>query len=441
MVIVDPKKFSSWTRLVMITARVMSLRDLPKNQWVKELTSQLAKFPSRRRIKEAEMYWIRHAQRDVNFDDHHIMKLHPFLDEEDQVYRVGGRVHKAPLSYDIRHPYLLPKKSHISLLIARERHRHALHGGHLRTAVEIRTTYWILGDVNLSRQVVRSCKVCRRFRGRPLDQQMADLPAFRVMPFSPPFHTTVVDYLGPVNVKLNRNTVTKGYCAVFTCAVLRAVHLTCVQDLTTSAFLQALERFVSTRGAPALIVSDNATCFRGADNEVRDLQLRLDRPQLQAETQRFNIEWKFGPPGGPHHQGLVERMVQEVKKSMRHMIQSDKLTFVEWETIFSLIAGLLNSRPIGTSSSSPLDEPPITPNHFLIGRGSLHSTQVPCGEYAGNIRKRRELCNSMVDSFWRRWMTNLHKLSPRQKWVKDRDNVAVGDVVDDNAKRRQRQVQ
>ncbi|XP_074657299.1 uncharacterized protein LOC141910507 [Tubulanus polymorphus] len=122
-------------------------------------------------------------------------------------------------------------------------------------------------------------------------------------------------------------------------------------------------------------------------------------------------------------------MVQEVKKSMKHIVKADKLTFVEWETTFSMIAGLLNSRPIAAVSSSPLDEPPITPNHFLIGRGSLQSVQVPCEDYVGNTRKRRELCNKMVDGFWRRWMANIHKLSPRQKWSKDEENVLVGDII------------
>jgi hypothetical protein len=78
------------------------------------------------------------------------------------------------------------------------------------------------------------------------------------------------------------------------------------------AFLQARERFISIRGAPARMIGYNATCFRGADNEMRQLY----KAQLQANGLRFRIEWEFGPPGGLHHQGTVERMVQE-KKSKR----------------------------------------------------------------------------------------------------------------------------
>ena len=435
--IVDPTKFSSWPRLIRMTARVMSLKDLPRTQWLKQFATKICQHPSRQRIKEAELYWIRYAQKDVDMEDKHISKLNPFADDK-QVVRVGGRIRNAPLSFDIRHPCLLPRKSHISLLIARDRHRHALHRGHLSTAAETRKMYWIVGDTNLCKRVVRDCKVCTRHRGKPLQQKMADLPNFRIKPFSPPFQTTILDYVGPIQVKLTRNTVAKGWCAVFVCAVVQAVHLTCVQDLSTSAFLQALERFVSVRGAPSLIISDNATCFRGADNEIRDLNLRLNHDELYNHGLKFEIDWKFGPPGGPHHQGLVERMVQEVKKSMKHLVHTDKLTFVEWETVFSQIAGHLNSRPITASSSSPLDEPPITPNHFLIGRGDLPSHQVPCDDYVGNTRKRRELCTSMVEGFWRRWMMNIHRLSPRKKWSKTCDSLTERDVVlvmDENTKR------
>ncbi|XP_054775596.2 uncharacterized protein LOC129284160 [Lytechinus pictus] len=426
--IVDSTKFSSWCRLKMVTARVLSVKKLPKNQWLKQLAKQISMYPSPKLVKEAELYWIRQAQRDVDFQDPNIMKLDPFFDEEDQVFRVGGRIDRAPLSYDVRHPYLLPKKSHISLLIVRDRHAHALHGGHLRTATEVRKHYWIVGDVNISKRVVYDCVVCRRHRGKPIQQKMADLPEFRVTPCSPPFKTTLVDYLGPVNVKLNRNTTTKGYCAVFTCAVTRAVHLTCVQDLSTQAFLQALERFISIRGAPSLLVSDNGTAFRGADNTINELNLKLNQTVLKDHCQRYNVQWKFGPPGGPHHQGAVERLVQEVKKGMRHLVIADRLTFVEWETVFCQISSLINGRPLTAKSSSP-DHPPLTPNHFLIGRGDLPCPEVPCEEYKGNHRKRREICNFMVDGFWRRWMECIHKLSPRQKWQKSAENLGERDIV------------
>ncbi|XP_064635216.1 uncharacterized protein LOC135492597 [Lineus longissimus] len=436
--ILNPIDYSSWTPLTMVTARILSLSKLPKNQWLSRLTETVAKFPTLARIKEAELYWIRYAQRDLNFTDHNLRKLNPILDEKQQVYRVGARLDRAPVSYDMRHPYLLPRRNRISLLIAHEKHRYALHGGQLRTVTEIRRSYWIIGDMKLASAIIKDCKICIRNNAQALQTLMADLPLCRLKPFTPAFFTTFVDYLGPINVKLNRNTVSRGYGALFTCAVVRAVHVTCVQDLTTEAFLMELDHFVAIRGAPAHMRSDNATCFRGADNTINDLNLKFDKEKILAASTRFKIDWKFGPGDGPHHQGAVERMVQEVKKGMRHMVHADKLTFVEWETVFSQISALINSRPISAVASSPLDEPPLTPNHFLIGRGDLLSPEVPCEDYIGDLHKRRALCRKLVDNFWCRWMVNIHKLSARYKWSEARENLRIGDVVlviDDKIKR------
>ncbi|XP_022111565.1 uncharacterized protein LOC110990769 [Acanthaster planci] len=90
--IVDATEFSSWSRLKMVTARVLSLKEIPKKQWLKQLTQQISQWPSSKLIREAELYWIRQAQRGINFQDPNILKLDPFFDKDDQVYRVGGRL-------------------------------------------------------------------------------------------------------------------------------------------------------------------------------------------------------------------------------------------------------------------------------------------------------------------------------------------------------------
>eukprot|EP00057_Strongylocentrotus_purpuratus_P011400 XP_011665874.1 PREDICTED: uncharacterized protein LOC105439055 [Strongylocentrotus purpuratus] len=241
-------------------------------------------------------------------------------------------------------------------------------------------------------------------------------------PHSPLFQTTLVDHLGPFNKKVNRNTTSQGYSVVFTCAVIRAVHLTCVQDLSTQAFLQALDRFVSIRGASATIVSDNGTCFRGVHSRIDELNLRLDQTELREHCNRSRVTWKFGPSGVPHHQGAVERMGQEVKKAMRHLVKVDRLSFPEWETVLRKILGLT------AVLSSPLYHPPLTPNHFLIGRGDLQSPVVPCEQYHCDLKKRKELCNVIVDESMR-WMDCIHKLSPRPKNQHMAENLEVGDIV------------
>ena len=70
-----------------------------------------------------------------------------------------------------------------------------------------------------------------------------------------------LDYLGPVYVKAN-NGLDKIWICLFTCLSVRAIHLEWVMDLTATQFLNCLRRFVSQRGKPDSIISDNAPQFK-----------------------------------------------------------------------------------------------------------------------------------------------------------------------------------
>jgi len=51
----------------------------------------------------------------------------------------------------------------------------------------------------------------------------------------------------------------------------RVVHLEVVTDLSTETFLQEFWRFVSHKSLPCLMISDNASMFESAAEEVRKL--------------------------------------------------------------------------------------------------------------------------------------------------------------------------
>ena len=50
-----------------------------------------------------------------------LFRLNPFLDGEGSL-RVGGQLQKATLAYEVKHPILAPKKSHITELLIRQYH-------------------------------------------------------------------------------------------------------------------------------------------------------------------------------------------------------------------------------------------------------------------------------------------------------------------------------
>jgi hypothetical protein len=102
---------------------------------------------------------------------------------------------------------------------------------------------------------------------------MADLPECRTK-FERPFLHVGIDYAGPVYIHHKRGRGQKphkAYIALFVCTSVKAVHIELVGDLTTEAFLAALRRFISRRGIPSHIYSDNGSNFVGANRELKEV--------------------------------------------------------------------------------------------------------------------------------------------------------------------------
>ena len=98
---------------------------------------------------------------------------------------------------------------------------------------------------------------------------MADLLKERLAYQSPPFPNTGVDYFGPFYVTVRRITE-KRWGFLFTCLTTQAVHVEVVASMDTSSCVMGTERFVSRRGTPSMIWSDNVTSFIGAEKELRE---------------------------------------------------------------------------------------------------------------------------------------------------------------------------
>ena len=150
---------------------------------------------------------------------------------------------------------------------------------------------------------------------------------------------------------------------------MKAVHLELVTDLTSDAFLACLRRFISRRGRPTLLWSDN---FVGAAREIKDLMKVLAKHSNQESISRFlsdqSISWKFIPQHSPHFGGLWEAAVKSVKYHLRRILGEVKMTYEEMSTLLIQIEACLNSRPIAPLSNDEFEFEALTPGHFLVGR-------------------------------------------------------------------------
>ena len=61
------------------------------------------------------------------------------------------------------------------------------------------------------------------------------------------------------------------YICLLTCASTRATHLETVTDLSAETFLLAFRQFASSRSIPSVMLSDNASTYLAAAEELKKL--------------------------------------------------------------------------------------------------------------------------------------------------------------------------
>ena len=130
------------------------------------------------------------------------------------------------------------------------------------------------------------------------------MPAARMAVAKPAFYHTSIDYFGPLIVVFGRNKTVKRYGALFTCLTKREVHIEVAESLSTPDFINALRRFISMRGCPHSVFSDNGTNFRGAEPNLSQSTQDLGTDPLMTEfPTQIGCKWTFLPPSAPHWGG------------------------------------------------------------------------------------------------------------------------------------------
>ena len=105
--------------------------------------------------------------------------------------------------------------------------------------------------------------------------------------------------------------------AFLLCLTTKSVYLELVMDLSMEAFLAALRRFVTRRGRPALLLTENGTNFMGAKWELDDIYPLLTTQDTQEVVSQYltdqRIVWSHSPARSPHFGGIWEAGVKQMK--------------------------------------------------------------------------------------------------------------------------------
>ncbi|XP_066261359.1 uncharacterized protein [Euwallacea similis] len=362
-----------------------------------------------------------------------ILGLTPFLAEQSML-RVGGRLTESNYSYEKRHPILLDSKHKLTKLIFQYEHHRLLHAGPQQLHSSIRDKFWVIGGRNLAKLTYRKCALCFKYNPKIETPLMGNLPKERLLAEFP-FKVCGVDYAGPYLVKDRKgrgSKTSKCWMALFICFASRAIHLELVSDLSKDSFILALKRFISRRGKPTLIYSDNGTNFKAAQSELSNFGTFLQKTQGDIVNAMTNesIEWRFIPPSSPHFGGLWEAGVKSSKYHLKRILGAQVLTFEELYSLLTQVEAVLNSRPLSPLSTDPIDLNPLTPAHLLIGRPLVALPEPDLRTITTNRLNRFQLIEQMRQHFWDRWHKEVvSELQQRVRWKRNQHQLKVGTLV------------
>jgi len=111
-------------------------------------------------------------------------------------------------------------------------------------------------------------------------------------------------------------------------------------------FLMALDRFVSRRGLPHTLYSDNAATFQAARRELAEICTILNNPQTSHYFAHRGITWKFIAPRAAWWGGWWERMVGTTKRCIRKVLGKRQVDDEKLNTILTSNEAAINSRPL-----------------------------------------------------------------------------------------------
>ncbi|XP_055605899.1 uncharacterized protein LOC129754063 [Uranotaenia lowii] len=300
-----------------------------------------------------------------------LRKLSPFVDETG-VVRMQSRTEYSPFAvYVAKYRIILPKCHRVTELLVDWYHRKYAHSYGETVVNELRQKFYISELRAVVRRVANRCCWCKVYKAKPETPRMAPLPEERMTPRGRPFSVVGIDYFGPYSIKVGRSNVKK-WVALFTCLVVRAVHLEAPTSLSTEACKRAIRRFIARRGPPLKVFSDNSTNFVGASRELRD-EIKMLNEGLASTFTNAETEWLFNPPCSPHMGGAWERM--------------------------------------------------------LDSHGAKQSKKRPTSEREA-LTSGWNQCQKLLDTSWQRWVKEyLPALNRRTKWYDDVKPIVPGDLV------------
>lgn len=102
--------------------------------------------------------------------------------------------------------------------------------------------------------------------------------------------------------------------------------------------------------------------------------------------------------------GVWERLVRTIKRSLKAILSNSSMNEEVLHTVFTEAERIVNSRPLTLNPSSPGNNDPLTPSHFLNVRPSLDVPPNMIDKRDKFSRKRWRQAQLLADHYWKLWM-------------------------------------
>ena len=369
-----------------------------------------------------------------------------FLDPELKVLRCRTRNENSLLAYSSVYPILLPsmvktnnntwEMCDFTSLLVKKAHKHIGHQGVPHTLSHLRSEFWILQGRRFVQKILNKCVICRKIQGKFYSvPPMPSLPEFRVVRHRP-FFGTGLDFLGHFWCKNKPGSKYKTWLIQFTCGSTRAIHLEAVKSRGIVDFINAVSRFMNTRGIPTSFISDHEKCF------VR-LSEEFDQIAKSKRVHRFfeerSISWNFYTEKSPNKGGFIERNNETIKRTLYKVLGKKLVDFEEFRTLATYCTSVINDRPL-TYLYSDIDSEykALSPSMLLCGYNlnepphlNLHK---PEDDEEIKLSERYFYLEKIRNSFWNIWhkqyLRDLFERHVRQKKSQKEPVVPkIGDIV------------
>ncbi|KAH9402088.1 hypothetical protein TYRP_016662 [Tyrophagus putrescentiae] len=303
------------------------------------------------------------------------------------------------LSDDQVKPIILPQKCHLTELIIQFEHERLGHPGIDRTRFAVRDQFFVFGLRRSVSKLISRCNLCKRLRGKTLTADLGSVPKFRYEINSTPFTNVGIDIFGPLKVAMN--TAGKRYGVIFSCATTRAVHLELIHNQTAAEVFRAMTNFISRRGIPHLIYTDNGTNLMAVKKQfVRLLQQITDKHP----GQDFRVKWIQLTASSPWRGGFYERLIKTIKDTLtaltfRKVVDNDTLA-----SALYAVEARLNSRPLFLHEGRV-----ITPAHFFSNRPLTQMPPIGTSMFREMDKpalvQQYKVFQSHINSVWKAWQS------------------------------------